>query len=134
MPQVAKRTPSVKEEDEQLLDQLWLDSNTLGAHEEADVVTEKEKIVRAVKCSLVTLMDCNPGRLEVTTKHLYFFSDQQERKETQACECWWGREGEREKEGGRECFHVLSTKGFEQGGKVGFFQVLSTKIGGKGFE
>ena len=91
----------MKEEDEQLLDQLWLDSDTLGAREEADAVTEKEKIVRTVRCSLVTLMDCNPGRLEVTTKHLYFFSDQQERKETQACECWWGREGEREKEGGR---------------------------------
>ena len=94
MLQLAKRTLSVKEEDEQLLEQLWLDTDAPGAHEEADVVVgEKEKIVRTVKCSLITLMDCNPGRLEVTTKHLYFFSDQQERKEAQTCECWWGREG-----------------------------------------
>ena len=94
MLQVAKRKPSVKEEDEQLLEQLWLDADAPGAHEEADVVGEKEKIVRTVKCSLITLMDCNPGRLEVTTKHLYFFSDQQERKEAQTCECGGGRVSE----------------------------------------
>lgn len=90
-PQVAKRTSSgsVTEEDDQLLEQLWSDADAPGKREEVDPVPEKEKIVRTVKCDLITLMDRNPGRLEVTTKHLYFFSDQQERKEapTQTCEC-----------------------------------------------
>ena len=83
---MAKRTSSVTEEDE-LLEQLWSDADAPGIREDIEVAAEKEKIVRTVKCDLIMLMDRNPGRLEVTTKHLYFFSDQQERKEAQMCEC-----------------------------------------------
>ena len=51
----------------------------------AEDVSVKEKIVRAESCDLVSLMERTHGRLEVTSRNLYFFSDQQDKKDTQTC-------------------------------------------------
>ena len=34
---------------------------------------------------LITLMERHPGRLEITTKHIYFFSDQHDKKDLPQC-------------------------------------------------
>ena len=72
---------SLIEEDEYLLDQ----SSAPGAREDGEEIN-KEKTVKSVACSLIMLMDRLPGILEITTKHIYFTCDQQEKKESQSCE------------------------------------------------
>ena len=80
------------EEDDILLEQLWSDANSPGARAEdlddqpsAGGTNEKERILKSFKCDLIMLMDCIPGRLDITTQHLYFFSDEHEKKDTQHC-------------------------------------------------
>ena len=75
---------SLYEEDEYLLDQ----PSTPGAREDGEEATKsnKEKTIKSVACSLIMLMDRLPGTLEITTKHIYFTCDQQEKKESQSCE------------------------------------------------
>ena len=89
----SRKASLYSEEDDILLEQLWSDANSPSTRAE-DVEEqstsnsgqhEKEKILNSFKCKLVMLMDCVPGRLDITTKHLYFFSDQQEKKESQTC-------------------------------------------------
>ena len=81
----------VSEEDDYLLDQAWSDANSPGVREEGvgeeAPNLEKENTVKSVQCSLIMLMGCNPGTLEITTKHVYFSSDNQEKKDSQSCEC-----------------------------------------------
>ena len=81
------------EEDDVLLEQFWSDANALSTRAEdldeqlssSNAPHEKEKILKSFKCNLIMLMDCIPGRLDITTQHLYFFSDQQEKKDSQTC-------------------------------------------------
>lgn len=80
---------SFVDEEDALLEQIWSDASSPGAREEVDEPPkslEKEKTVKSFQCDLITLMDRTPGRLEITTKHLYFSSEQQDKKETQTCE------------------------------------------------
>ncbi len=90
--QAARRnsdTASVfSEDDEYLLDQVYIDSNAPGVREDGEEVTknEKEKTIKSIECSLIMLMDKLPGILEITNKHIYFSCDQQEKKESQSCE------------------------------------------------
>lgn len=44
-------------------------------------------------CELVTIVDVVPGRLELTTQHIYFYDSSQEKEE--------GEEAQREREGWR---------------------------------
>ena len=91
---VTSRKDSISsEEDDVLLEQFWSDANAPSTRaedldEQASSVNaqhEKEKILKSFKCDLIMLMDRIPGRLDITTQHLYFFSDQQEKKDAQAC-------------------------------------------------
>jgi hypothetical protein len=96
---VTSRKDSVSsEEDDVLLEQFWSDANApstraedldeQGGSSSVNAQHEKEKILKSFKCDLIMLMDRIPGRLDITTQHLYFFSDHQEKKETQTCKQW----------------------------------------------
>ena len=89
----SRKSSLSSEEDDVLLEQLWSDANSPSTRAEdleeqssSSSQNEKEKILKSFKCNLIMLMDSIPGRLDITTKHLYFFSDQQEKKESQTCE------------------------------------------------
>ncbi|XP_067349895.1 neurobeachin-like protein 1 isoform X4 [Channa argus] len=48
---------------------------------EADEAGQKEKLVLWEDCELVTVVDVVPGRLELTTQHIYFYDSSQEKEE-----------------------------------------------------
>uniref|UniRef100_A0AAX7UYT6 Neurobeachin-like protein 2 n=1 Tax=Astatotilapia calliptera TaxID=8154 RepID=A0AAX7UYT6_ASTCA len=48
---------------------------------EADEAGQKEKLVLWEDCELVTIVDVVPGRLELTTQHIYFYDSSQEKEE-----------------------------------------------------
>uniref|UniRef100_A0A669D9I1 Neurobeachin-like protein 2 n=1 Tax=Oreochromis niloticus TaxID=8128 RepID=A0A669D9I1_ORENI len=45
--------------------------------------TQKEKLVLSEDCELITIVAVVPGRLEVTTHHLYFYDGSSEKEETE---------------------------------------------------
>uniref|UniRef100_A0A8C9EYS9 Neurobeachin like 1 n=1 Tax=Pavo cristatus TaxID=9049 RepID=A0A8C9EYS9_PAVCR len=49
--------------------------------DEKDEQSQKEKLILSENCELVTVIDVIPGRLEVTTQHLYFFDGSIEKEE-----------------------------------------------------
>ena len=55
---------------------------------EGEDESQKEKLVLSEDCELITIVAVVPGRLEVTTHHLYFYDGSSEKEETE--------EGERE--------------------------------------
>lgn len=55
---------------------LWLSCRT-----EAEDAGQKEKLVLWEDCELVTVVDVVPGRLELTTQHIYFYDSSQEKEE-----------------------------------------------------
>ncbi|XP_076871278.1 neurobeachin-like protein 1 isoform X2 [Brachyhypopomus gauderio] len=52
-------------------------NNQGGDEEEA----QKEKMVMVEECELVTMVDVYPGRLEITTQHIYFYDGSSEKEE-----------------------------------------------------
>uniref|UniRef100_A0A673BB55 Neurobeachin-like protein 2 n=1 Tax=Sphaeramia orbicularis TaxID=375764 RepID=A0A673BB55_9TELE len=48
---------------------------------EAEEAGQKEKLVLWEDCELVTIVDVVPGRLELTTQHIYFYDSSQEKEE-----------------------------------------------------
>ncbi|KAM6945740.1 LOW QUALITY PROTEIN: neurobeachin-like protein 1 [Aplochiton taeniatus] len=48
---------------------------------EAEEAGQKEKLVFLEDCELVTVVDVVPGRLELTTQHIYFYDSSQEKDE-----------------------------------------------------
>lgn len=42
---------------------------------------QKEKLVISEDCELVTVVDVYPGRLELTTQHIYFYDSSAEKEE-----------------------------------------------------
>ncbi|KAM8904058.1 neurobeachin-like protein 1 isoform 2-T3 [Spinachia spinachia] len=48
---------------------------------EAEEAGQKEKLVLWEDCELVTVVDVVPGRLELTTQHIYFYDSSQEKDE-----------------------------------------------------
>uniref|UniRef100_A0A669Q4A7 Neurobeachin-like protein 2 n=1 Tax=Phasianus colchicus TaxID=9054 RepID=A0A669Q4A7_PHACC len=49
--------------------------------DEKDEQSQKEKLILSENCELITIIDVIPGRLEVTTQHLYFFDGSIEKDE-----------------------------------------------------
>ncbi|POI31632.1 hypothetical protein CIB84_004617, partial [Bambusicola thoracicus] len=49
--------------------------------DEKDEQSQKEKLILSENCELITVIDVIPGRLEVTTQHLYFFDGSIEKEE-----------------------------------------------------
>lgn len=52
-----------------------------GCRVEAEEAGQKEKLVLWEDCELVTVVDVVPGRLELTTQHIYFYDSSQEKEE-----------------------------------------------------
>ncbi len=51
--------------------------------EEAEEESQKEKLVLSEDCELITIVAVVPGRLEVTTHHLYFYDGSSDKEETE---------------------------------------------------
>uniref|UniRef100_A0A663LW83 Neurobeachin like 1 n=1 Tax=Athene cunicularia TaxID=194338 RepID=A0A663LW83_ATHCN len=49
--------------------------------DEKDEQSQKEKLILSEDCELVTVIDVIPGRLEITTQHIYFFDGSIEKEE-----------------------------------------------------
>lgn len=54
---------------------------SLSCRVEAEEAGQKEKLVLWEDCELVTVVDVVPGRLELTTQHIYFYDSSQEKEE-----------------------------------------------------
>lgn len=52
-----------------------------GCRAETEEASQKEKLVLWEDCELVTVVDVVPGRLELTTQHIYFYDGSQEKEE-----------------------------------------------------
>lgn len=48
---------------------------------EAEEAGQRERLVLWEDCDLVTVMDVSPGRLELTTQHIYFYDGSTEKEE-----------------------------------------------------
>nr|XP_046254941.1 neurobeachin-like protein 2 isoform X3 [Scatophagus argus] len=77
---VAKQAKVSDMEDDQLgeEDVVFLDDKVEGEDE-----SQKEKLVLSEDCELITIMAVVPGRLEVTTHHLYFYDGSSDKEETE---------------------------------------------------
>ncbi|XP_041797544.1 neurobeachin-like protein 2 isoform X1 [Chelmon rostratus] len=77
---VAKQAKVSDMEDDQLgeEDVVFLDDKVEGEDE-----SQKEKLVLSEDCELITIVAVVPGRLEVTTHHLYFYDGSSEKEETE---------------------------------------------------
>ncbi|KAM4626241.1 neurobeachin-like protein 1 [Discoglossus pictus] len=56
------------------------EDNTVNINEKEEQ-SQKEKPVLCEECELITVMEVIPGRLEVTTKHIYFYDGSTEKEE-----------------------------------------------------
>ncbi|RVE75339.1 hypothetical protein OJAV_G00015710 [Oryzias javanicus] len=56
---------------------------------EAEEAGQKEKLVLWEDCELVTVVDVVPGRLEITTQHIYFYDSSQEKEEGEGHDFKW---------------------------------------------
>lgn len=50
---------------------------------EGEDESQREKLVLSEECELITIVAVVPGRLEVTTHHLYFYDGNSEKEETE---------------------------------------------------
>lgn len=53
---------------------------------EVEEASQKEKLILSEDCELVTIVDVVPGRLELTTQHIYFYDSSQEKEEGEEAE------------------------------------------------
>lgn len=90
---VTKRSSAASLEDEEvLLEQLWTDANSAAVRERVELEElagsggKEKKVMKGVQCHLIMLMDNIPGKLELTSKHLYFLSDQSDKSQSHICE------------------------------------------------
>ncbi|KAJ8004840.1 hypothetical protein DPEC_G00140480 [Dallia pectoralis] len=79
---VAKEAKVSDMEDDQLGEEdiVFLDNQVEGEGEDE---SQKEKLVLSEDCELITIVAVVPGRLEVTTHHLYFYDASSEKEETE---------------------------------------------------
>lgn len=55
--------------------------------DEKEEQNQKEKLVLAEDCELITIIDIIPGRLEITTQHIYFYDGSTEKEDGEE---FWG--------------------------------------------
>ncbi|XP_062913330.1 neurobeachin-like protein 2 isoform X4 [Mobula hypostoma] len=77
---VAKEAKVSELEDDQLGDE---DLVFLNNQVEPDEPSQKEKLVISEDCELITIVAVIPGRLEITTQHIYFYDGSSEKEETE---------------------------------------------------
>uniref|UniRef100_A0A672LME2 Neurobeachin-like protein 2 n=1 Tax=Sinocyclocheilus grahami TaxID=75366 RepID=A0A672LME2_SINGR len=78
---VAKEAKVSDMEDDKLED--FEDFVFIEEAEEGEEESQKEKLVLSEECELITIVAVVPGRLEVTTHHLYFYDGSSEKEETE---------------------------------------------------
>uniref|UniRef100_A0A8C7K909 Neurobeachin-like protein 2 n=1 Tax=Oncorhynchus kisutch TaxID=8019 RepID=A0A8C7K909_ONCKI len=78
---VAKEAKVSDMEDDQLGEEDIVFLDNKGVEGEDD--SQKEKLVLSEDCELITIVAVVPGRLEVTTHHLYFYDASSEKEETE---------------------------------------------------
>ncbi|XP_018596219.2 neurobeachin-like protein 2 isoform X1 [Scleropages formosus] len=77
---VAKEAKVSEMEDDQLGEE---DLRYLDNHVEGEDESQKEKLILSEDCELITIIAVVPGRLEVTTHHIYFYDGSCEKEETE---------------------------------------------------
>ncbi|XP_038664837.1 neurobeachin-like protein 2 isoform X1 [Scyliorhinus canicula] len=77
---VAKEAKVNEVEDDQLGDE---DLVFLSNQIEPEEPSQKEKLVISEECELITIVAVIPGRLEITTQHIYFYDGSIEKEETE---------------------------------------------------
>ncbi|XP_068091322.1 neurobeachin-like protein 2 isoform X2 [Hyperolius riggenbachi] len=77
---VAKEAKVNELEDDQLAEE---DLMNIYHNVEAKEPNQKEKLIVTEDCELITILDVIPGRLEVTTQHIYFYDLSSEKQETE---------------------------------------------------
>ncbi|XP_072905355.1 neurobeachin-like protein 2 isoform X3 [Hemitrygon akajei] len=77
---VAKEAKVSELEDDQLGDE---DLVFLNNQVEPEEPSQKEKLVISEECELITIVAVIPGRLEITTQHIYFYDGSSEKEETE---------------------------------------------------
>ncbi|XP_078396983.1 neurobeachin-like protein 2 isoform X4 [Cetorhinus maximus] len=77
---VAKEAKVNELEDDQLEDE---DLVFLNNQVEPEEPSQKEKLVISEECELITIVAVIPGRLEITTQHIYFYDGSIEKEETE---------------------------------------------------
>ncbi|XP_059829938.1 neurobeachin-like protein 2 isoform X2 [Hypanus sabinus] len=77
---VAKEAKVSELEDDQLGDE---DLVFLNNQVEPEEPSQKEKLVISEECELITVVAVIPGRLEITTQHIYFYDGSSEKEETE---------------------------------------------------
>ncbi|GCB70856.1 hypothetical protein scyTo_0008692, partial [Scyliorhinus torazame] len=77
---VAKEAKVNELEDDQLGDE---DLVFLSNQVEPEEPSQKEKLVISEECELITIVAVIPGRLEITTQHIYFYDGSIEKEETE---------------------------------------------------
>uniref|UniRef100_A0A8C5EJZ1 Neurobeachin-like protein 2 n=1 Tax=Gouania willdenowi TaxID=441366 RepID=A0A8C5EJZ1_GOUWI len=60
-----------------------MEDDQLGDEDLGEEESQKEKLVLSEDCELITIVAVVPGRLEVTTHHLYFYDGNSEKEETE---------------------------------------------------
>ncbi|XP_066487542.1 neurobeachin-like protein 2 [Tiliqua scincoides] len=77
---VAKEAKVSEMQDDQLAEEDLL---FLGNQVEPKEQSQREKLVISEDCELITIVAVIPGRLEVTTQHIYFYDGSSEKEETE---------------------------------------------------
>ncbi|XP_062978473.1 neurobeachin-like protein 2 isoform X1 [Elgaria multicarinata webbii] len=77
---VAKEAKVSEMQDDQLAEE---DLSFLDNHVEPKEQSQREKLVISEDCELITIVAVIPGRLEVTTQHIYFYDGSSEKDETE---------------------------------------------------
>nr|XP_054753108.1 neurobeachin-like protein 1 [Lytechinus pictus] len=74
------RVSDMELQDDRLGDEEWnLVNVETGGEEHGETV--KEKVVISEECQLITLVDVIPGKLDITTTHVYFYDTSPEKEE-----------------------------------------------------
>lgn len=78
---VSRQIQQVKNNSASIIDGNNLRALPIWCRAEAEEAGQKEKLVLWEDCELVTVVDVVPGRLELTTQHIYFYDSSQEKEE-----------------------------------------------------
>ncbi|XP_072858872.2 neurobeachin-like protein 2 isoform X3 [Pogona vitticeps] len=77
---VAKEAKVSEMQDDELDEE---DLSFLDSHAEPKEQSQREKLVISEDCELITIVAVIPGRLEVTTQHIYFYDGSSEKDDTE---------------------------------------------------
>ncbi|NXT75937.1 NBEL2 protein, partial [Zapornia atra] len=104
---MAKEAKVSELEDDQLAEE---DLPVLDNQAEPKEQNQREKLVVSEDCELITTVAVIPGRLEVTTQHVYFYDGSSEKEETEGgnsmCPSGWGEEPTSPAAGHRPLSHL----------------------------